>query len=406
MSTIFQDKRILLGVCGSIACYKAAELASRLAQAGALVEVILTQSALEFITPLTFQSVTGRKAFTDQDLWGGEGHVLHIGLAKSADLLIVAPATANSIAKLTHGIADNLLSVTAMAAECPTLVAPAMDGGMYRHQSTQANLEVLKHRGVHLIGPQEGHLASGQVGIGRMSEALDILGQARFILSRNGALKGRKVIVTAGPTQESIDPVRMITNRSSGKQGFAMAQAALDLGAHVSLVSGPVHLNTPTGAIRIDIITAQEMKDAVFAALPDSDVLIMAAAVSDYAPHSLSPQKIKKDESTLDLNLERTIDILQSISDYRMNHGKPRLIVGFAAESQALIENARSKLKAKDLDLMVANDVTQPGAGFSVDTNQVTILYKDGEIEHLPMLDKTEVARMVMERVVGLLHQE
>jgi phosphopantothenoylcysteine decarboxylase/phosphopantothenate--cysteine ligase len=259
---------------------------------------------------------------------------------------------------------------------------------------------------VIFIGPQEGHLASGKVGIGRMSEALDILGQARFILGKNGVLKGRKIIVTAGPTQEPIDPVRIISNRSSGKQGFELAQAGLDLGAQVTLVSGQVHLTPPSGADFVNAVTALEMKDAVFDALPNSDVLIMAAAVSDYAPLSVLSHKIKKEGSTLDLNLERTVDILQAVSEYRRDQGTPRLVVGFAAESQTLIENARSKLNSKHLDLIIANDVTIPGAGFSGDTNQVTLLFKDGQTEQLPMLAKSEVARIVMERVAVLLSQE
>ena len=266
MKTPLSEKRILLGVTGSIAAYKAAELASKLAQAGAQVDVLLTQAALQFITPLTFQSVTGRRAFCDADLWGSEGHVQHIGLGKAADLLVIAPASANTLAKLAHGLADNLLSVTALAAACPLLVAPAMDGGMFTHPATQANLEILRQRGAIVVGPAQGHLASGLTGVGRMVEPFELLGHIRLALGRSGALAGRKVVVTAGGTHEPIDPVRAITNRSSGKQGFALAQAALDLGAQVTLIAGPVSLSTPQGAERVDVQTAEEMLQAVLLA--------------------------------------------------------------------------------------------------------------------------------------------
>ena len=244
-----ENRHIVLGVTGSISAYKAAEIASRLKQAGALVDVILTQAATQFITPLTFQSVTGRKAYVEADLWGGEGHVTHIGLGHNADLLLIAPASANTLAKLAHGIGDNLLTVTALAAHCPLLIAPAMDAGMYSHPATQANVELLKQRGAIFIGPAEGHLASGLVGLGRLVEPQDILGQVRYLLSRNGPLKGVQVVVSAGGTQEAIDPVRLITNRSSGKQGYAVAQTALDYGAEVVLVSAPTALSAPTDTL-------------------------------------------------------------------------------------------------------------------------------------------------------------
>ncbi|MBN1145846.1 MAG: bifunctional phosphopantothenoylcysteine decarboxylase/phosphopantothenate--cysteine ligase CoaBC [Anaerolineales bacterium] len=403
MKTPLQNKRILLGVTGSIAAYKAADLASKLAQAGAQVDTLLTQAALQFITPLTFQSVAGRRAYTDADLWGNEGHVLHIGLAKGADLFLVAPASANTLAKLAHGLADNLLSVTALAATCPLLVAPAMDGGMFAHPATQANLERLRQRGVIVVGPAQGRLASGLSGVGRMLEPAELLGQARLVLARNGPLKGRKLVVTAGGTQEPIDPVRVIANRSSGKQGFALAQAALDLGAEVVLVSGPTHLPAPVGAQRMDVNTADEMLEAVMAALPSADALIMAAAVADFKATAPAQEKIKKEGGIPQIELEATPDILQAAARFKDGQGWPRITVGFAAETQNLLDNARAKLQAKRLNLIVGNHINLPDAGFGTDTNRITLLYPDGRAEPMPLMTKMEAAQAVMERVVKLL---
>lgn len=398
-----QNKHILLGVTGSIAAYKAADLASKLTQAGALVDVLLTQAALQFVAPLTFQSVTGRRAYTDADLWGSQGHVQHIGLGKQADLLMIAPATANTLAKLAHGIADNLLAVTALAAACPVIVAPAMDGGMYQHPATQANLETLKQRGVMLVGPAEGHLASGLRGVGRMVEIAELLGQARLVLGRSGALRARRIVVTAGGTQEPIDPVRVISNRSSGKQGFALAQAALDLGAAVTLISAPSHLPTPVGAQRVDVQTAQAMLEAVMAAIPQADALIMAAAVADFRPLRPASDKIKKEAGIPQIHLEATPDILQAVAQHKALAGQPRITIGFAAESRSLLENARAKLLGKRLDLIVANDISASDAGFEVDTNRVTLLYADERIETLPLMSKEEVAAVVLGRLSELL---
>ena len=400
MSTPIQNKRILLGVTGSIAAYKAAELASKLAQAEARVDVLLTQSAIQFVTPLTFQSVTGRRAYTDADLWGKEGHVQHVGLARDADLMLIAPASANTLSKLAHGLADNLLTVTALAAICPLVVAPAMDAGMFAHPATQANLEVLRQRGASVIGPVEGHLASGLTGMGRMVEPLELLGYLRMLLGRDGPLHGRKIVVTAGGTQEPIDPVRVIANRSSGKQGFAMAQAALDLGAEVILISGPANLPTPVGAQRVDVGTAQEMREAVLSTLPQSEALIMAAAVADFKPSAPAVDKIKKEAGVPHIGLERTADILQAVAQYKAEKGWPHLTIGFAAESRDLLENARAKLNAKKLDMIVANDISAAEAGFGVDTNRVTLLYPDGPVEALPLLSKEQVAEAVLERLV------
>ena len=403
MPTILKDKNLLLGVTGSIAAYKAADLASKLAQEGANVDVILTRSALQFITPLTFQSVTGRRAYTDEDLWGREGHVRHIGLGKAADLLAIAPVSANTMAKLANGIADNLLTVTALAARCPLLLAPAMDGGMFAHPATQANLETLRQRGAIVIGPAEGHLASGLAGVGRMVEPQELLGQIRLALSKNGPLQGRKVVVTAGGTEEPVDPVRAITNRSSGKQGFAIAQAALERGAEVTLISGPTHLPTPEGAQRMDVRTSKEMLEAVLATVSQADILIMAAAVSDFRPVKPALEKIKRDKGIPQIELERTPDILAAVEALRSSSPLPRLTVGFAAESQDMMQNARAKLHAKKLDLIVANDITAGDAGFAVDTNRVTLLDASGGEEVLPLMSKSEVAERLLERIVGML---
>ncbi len=398
---LFQEKRVLLGVTGSIACYKAAELASKLAQAGAQVEVILTAAAQQFVAPLTFQSVTGQRAYTDADLWGSEGHIQHIGLGKGADLLVIAPATANTLAKLAQGIGDNLLSVTALAAACPILVAPAMDGGMFMHPATQANLITLRQRGVTIVGPAEGHLASGLVGVGRMVEPAELLGHIRGLLGRNGRLRGRRIVVTAGGTQEPIDPVRAITNRSSGKQGFALAQAGLDFGAAVTLIAGPVSLATPVGAQRIDVNTAQEMADAVLAEVNQADVLVMAAAVADFRPTARANQKIKKENNLGQIELTQTVDILTAVAAQRQLTGWPRYTVGFAAESQELFGNAQKKLQMKKLDLMAANDISAADAGFAVDTNRVILLYPDGRRIDLPLLDKAEVAWNIMDCIAS-----
>lgn len=403
MKTPLQDKHILLGVTGSIACYKAADLASKLTQAGALVDVILTHSAEQFIHQLSFQSVTGRRAFCEADLWGNQAHVLHVGLGHSADLLVIAPATANTIAKLAHGIADNLLTVTALAASCPLMIAPAMDGGMFEHPATQANLEVLVQRGALIAGPAKGHLASGLEGVGRLLETQEIMGQIRHVLGKKGPLKGRKVVVTAGGTQEPLDPVRTITNRSSGKQGFSLAQAALDLGADVTLIAGITPLSTPTGAWRIDVQTAQEMLAAVLEQVKDADVLLMAAAVADFRPKNPTGQKIKKSHGIPQLELEATPDILAAVAQIKHETGYPRISVGFAAESKDLLANARRKLTEKQVNMIVANDITAEGAGFAVDTNLVTLLEPSGEAQALPQLSKEEVAQVILERVVTLL---
>lgn len=398
-----QSKRIVLGVSGSIAAYKAADLASKLTQAGALVDVILSEGAERFITPLTFASLTGRKAHTS--LWEGEAHVLHVGLGEGADLLVIAPCTAHTLAKLAQGQADNLLTLTALAARCPVLVAPAMDGGMFEHPATQANLETLRRRGVQILGPAQGRMASGLVGLGRMLEPAEILGQICLTLGRGGPLAGKHVVVSAGGTQEPLDPVRYLTNRSSGKQGFALAQAALDLGARVSLVVGATAaaLPTPTGAERTDVETAAQMAEAVLRLCREADVLIMAAAVADFRPRQVRAHKIKKEREAPQLELEPTPDILLAVAEERRRLGRPAVVVGFAAESEKLRENAQDKLERKSLSMIVANDISAPDAGFAVDTNRVLLLLPGGVVEPLPLMTKGEVAAAVLARVVGLL---
>jgi len=401
---LLENRRILLGVTGGIAAYKVCTLASHLAQAGALVDVVMTESATRFVAPLTFEALTGRPVYTDMWRTAGKAlptHIAHVGLAHAAELLVVAPATANTIARLAHGLADNLLTTLALAASCPLVIVPAMDAGMWEHPATQANIAVLKGRGAYVVGPAWGRMASGLAGRGRMVEPDEILGHIRLVLGRNGPLSGRKVIVTAGPTREPLDPVRFISNPSSGRQGFALAQAALDRGGQVTLITGPTWLPTPVGAERVEVTTAQEMHDAVLAALEDCDVLLMAAAVADYRAVSVAAQKIKKAEETLTLQLVRTPDILSAVRDARGM--RTRVVVGFAAESEQLVEHARSKLLAKDLDLIVANDITARDAGFGVETNRVVLIGRDGSVKSLPLMSKTAVAEAILDRVVALL---
>jgi phosphopantothenoylcysteine decarboxylase/phosphopantothenate--cysteine ligase len=400
---VLSNKRILLGVTGSIAAYKAADLASKLTQAGAQVDVILTEAAQKFITPLTFQSVTSRRAYTDSDLWGNEAHVLHVGLGHTADLLVIAPCTANTIAKLARGQADTLLTVTALAAGCPLIIAPAMDGGMYDHAATQENLDTLKKRGAYIIEPAEGRLASGLSGKGRLPETHELIGHIRLVLGRGGLLAHRKVIVTAGGTQEPLDPVRVLTNKSSGKQGYAIAQAALDAGAQVTLIATPTALNPPVGARVMQVQTARQMLEAVLQESVASDALIMAAAVADFRPKHLAKDKIKKEGGVPQVELEATEDILKAVSSQNGGAKRPKVLVGFAAESRDLLANAANKLESKHLDLVAANDISAGDAGFAVETNRVTLLFADGRKESLSLMSKTDVAEILIERLAGLL---
>ncbi len=401
--SVLSNKRIILGVTGSIAAYKAADLASKLTQAGAQVDVILTDSAQKFVTPLTFQSVTGRRAYTDADLWGDEAHVLHVGLGHAADLLVIAPCTANTLAKLAHGEANTLLTVTALAATCPLLLAPAMDGGMYDHAATQENLDTLRKRGTTILEPAEGHLASGLTGKGRLPETNELIGHIRLTLGREGCLAHRKVIVTAGGTQEPLDPVRVLTNKSSGKQGYALAQAALDAGAEVTLITTPTSLTPPVGANVVHVQTAKQMLDAVLNESTNADVLIMAAAVADFRPKHAASDKIKKEGGVPQIELEGTEDILKAVANRRSEVKRLKMVAGFAAESQNLIENASNKLKSKGLDMIAANDISATDAGFSVETNRVTLLFADGRRESLSLMSKMEVAEIMIERIGKLL---
>ena len=407
--TLLQNKRLVLAVTGSIAAYKAADLASKLTQAGALVDVVMSEAAEHFITPLTFQSVTGRPVYIN--LWQNESsgalptHIAHVGLAESADLLVVAPATANTLAKLAHGLADDLLSVTALAARCPVVVAPAMDGSMYQHPATQSNVENLRQRGVIVIEPETGRFASGLVGQGRLPETATLIGHIRLALGRTAALAGKHVIVTAGGTHEAIDPVRFITNRSSGKQGYALAQAALDAGATVTLVTAS-DLPQPVGAEIINVSSAEHMQQAVLEHIATADALLMAAAVADFRPQTRATQKIKKKDDSDDaptIILSRTPDILLSVKDRRAVTGRPYVVVGFAAESEQLLTHARAKLERKGLDLLIANDITAPDAGFEVDTNRVIILGADGSQTPLALASKTRIAEAIVSRVAHLL---
>ena len=399
--SILSDKHILLGVTGSIAGYKAADLASKLAQAGALVDVLLTGAGEKFITPLSFQSVTGRRAYTDKDLWGNEAHILHVSFGKSADLLVIAPCTADTIAKLANGVADNLLTVTALAAQCPLVIAPAMDGGMYYHPTTQENLAKLTKGGAIIIGPGDGHLASGLTGKGRMIEPEEIFGHIRVVLAKNGKLAGKKIVVTAGGTQEALDPVRVITNHSSGKQGYAVAQAALDAGADVCLVTAPTALTPPVGARIIKVNSAMEMLNAVLA--ESADALIMAAAAADFIPKTTSKDKIKKRDGIPQVELTAAPDILGTVANSQLSGKRFHIVVGFAAESQDLLENAAEKLRSKNLDMIVANDISSKDAGFAVDTNRVTFLFANGTNEILPLMSKTEVAEKIIEHTSRLM---
>lgn len=403
MANPFINKHIVLGVTGSVAAYKAVELASKMTQAGALVDVILTEGALHFVSALQFQSVTGRKAYTDADLWGGEAHVVHVNLGHTANLLVIAPATASTMAKLANGLSDNLLSVSALAAGCPMLLAPAMDLGMFQNPATQKNVAILKERGVHFIGPVEGHLASGLSGPGRLEEPANILAHVRYLLSRGGPLLGKRVVVTAGGTQEAIDPVRVITNRSSGKQGYAIAQAALDSGAAVTLITAPTSLPLPDGVQVVKVQTAAEMLSATLEQTQIADALIMAAAVADFVPVQTGTNKIKKDGAPISIGLNPTKDILLEVATIKANSGFPRVTVGFAAESENLLQNAAEKISKKNLDLIVANDISQAGNGFEGDSNQVTFLSKDGSKESLPVLSKYEVAEKIIQKILPWL---
>ncbi len=415
---VLNEKRVLLGVTGGVAVYKAVFLASRLTQAGARVDVVMTEAATRFVSPLSFEAVTRRRVFCDPEalyrpvptpLAGEDDGVLgitHIELARQTDLMLIAPATANTLAKLAGGMADNLLTSIALACSSPFLIAPAMESHMWMHPATQANVSTLVTRGATLAGPASGHLASGASGPGRMSEPETILEMAKIVMARGGKWAGKRVVVSAGGTREAIDPVRFISNRSSGKMGYAQAIAARDLGAEVTLVTAPTELPDPPGITTIHVESAEDMKEAVLSVAQDVDLLVMAAAVADYRPQTPANQKIKKTKDKVVLELVRTPDILAEIATLRADGQGPKLVIGFAAETEKLLDHARAKLRNKNLDLIVANDVSSPDSGFEVNTNRVMLLWADGMVEPLPLMPKNEVAHAICDKISHLLENE
>jgi phosphopantothenoylcysteine decarboxylase / phosphopantothenate---cysteine ligase len=397
--------RVALGVSGGVAAYKAAELVRRLQQDRIEVQVVMTRSAQEFVTPLTFAALTGQKVITD--LFGGEGAansanvesaIEHIAVAQRIDALVIAPATANVLAKLARGIADDFLTTLYLATTAPVIVAPAMNVNMWEHAATQENIEMLRARGVHVVSPDEGYLACGMTGAGRLAGLEAIAGAVEAVLGIRHDLAGETVLVTAGPTCEDLDPVRYLTNRSSSKMGYALAGAAARRGARVVLVSGPTALEAPPDVERISVRTTAEMHSAVMAHLAPATIVVMAAAVADYRPAAPRSQKIKRGGERLVLELEPTLDILAGVARVKGD----RIVVGFAAETDHVAEHAQQKLAAKAADMIVANDVTAEGAGFDHDTNVVTIFTRDGRQTPLPRMDKRKVADRVFDRVLEL----
>ena len=394
-------KRILLGVTGSIAAYKAVELLRELTKRGAEVQVVMTEAATRFVAPLTFETLSRQPVLLDMFSLAYGSHIGHIEATARADLFVIAPATAHTIARLAHGLEDDFLANIYLASRCPVMLAPAMDSDMYQHVVVQENLARLRDRGVHIVGPASGELASGLTGPGRLVEPPEIVEAIEKLLALTRDLAGEVVLVTAGPTREPLDPVRYLSNRSSGKMGYAIAEAAAARGARVILVSGPTALTPPPGVDVIHVETAQQMHDAVLAKLHAATVVIKAAAVADYRPKQVAGRKIKKDEAVPEVRLEPTPDILAEVGKRK----ERRILVGFAAETEDLVANARKKLQRKNLDLMVANDVSQPGAGFDSDTNAVKILDAQGGVEEIHLQAKRSVADRVLDRVVGLLKQ-
>lgn len=389
-----KGKQIVLGVTGGIAAYKAAELVRLLVREEAVVKVAMTRNAARFVGPLTFEALSGNRVISD--MWAGEaGAMDHISWGQTTDLVIIAPATANFIAKMAHGIADDFLSTMTLATKVRILVCPSMNAAMYLNPATQENLRILRARGIHVMDPEAGALACRTEGPGRLPEPERILEQAALLCSDQD-LAGLKILVTAGPTVEPIDPVRYITNRSSGKMGYALARRAARRGAKVVLVSGPTSLSSPLGIDFVAVKTAEEMKEAVFANLEGCHIVVKAAAVADYRPKDKEVHKIKKGDAGLTIDLVQNPDILGALG----REGKGgRFLVGFAAETRDLLENAKKKISAKNLDMIVANDVSQPDAGFEAETNRVKLIYRDGHVEDLPLMTKEEVADMVLDRI-------
>jgi phosphopantothenoylcysteine decarboxylase/phosphopantothenate--cysteine ligase len=399
---MLKGREVVLGVTGGIAAYKAAEFVRLLVKQEARVHVVMTKNAREFINPLTFHTLSGNPVTIDPFALIEEEKIGHIALADLAELIVILPATANIIGKIANGIADDFLSTMVMASKAPVLFAPSMNVNMWENRVLQKNIQTLVEGGYHFMEPGEGELACHWYGKGRLADLNDVLERMEDILSPKD-LTGERILVTAGPTRESIDPVRFITNHSSGKMGYALARVARRRGAEVVLVAGPTSLSSPRGDIVcIPVNTAEEMMEAVFANFQDCSVVIKAAAVSDYRPKEVSPTKLKKTTPCVSLEMERTKDILGEIGKKK---GK-RILVGFAAETDDLIANAGKKLKEKNLDLIVVNDVTKPGAGFGSETNQVKILYPSGDIRDLPLMSKEEVSQFILDEVAGLLKRK
>ena len=393
---MLKNKVIVLGISGGIAAYKAADLASKLAQAGAIVKVVMTWEATQLIQPLTFQALTGNPVVTDMFEPAPLSAITHVSLADEADIIAIVPATANIIAKIAAGIADDILTCMVLATKAPIMIAPAMHNNMYVNPITRGNISKLKARGFTVIPAVHGRLASGSIGYGRLPEIAEILGIIQQTLGENGDLAGKRIVVTAGGTQEAIDPVRYISNNSSGKMGYAIAEAARDRGASVTLITTPTALNKVAGVEIVNVRSAKQMKDAVVKAAAKTDALIMAAAVADYMPKIIAVQKIKKGTGGLTLELVKTPDILSEVKGKFVK-------VGFAAETEDLLANAKKKLVSKELDIIIANDVTAKHSGFGADTNKVTILKKDGKPEDLPLMSKREVADKILDNVSKLL---
>jgi phosphopantothenoylcysteine decarboxylase/phosphopantothenate--cysteine ligase len=390
-------KRLVLGVTGSIAAYKAVGLLRLLVREGAAVSVVMTASAMRFVTPLTFEVLSGQPV--SHDLFEAHHEMRHLTLPQQADAILIAPATAHMITKAAVGLADDLLSTMLLTSRCPLILAPAMDGDMWGHEAVAAHAETLRRRGAVMIGPEEGPLASGRIGLGRMADEADILAAVQAVVTRPRDLTGRRLLVSAGPTQEPIDPVRFISNRSSGKMGYAIASAASERGAHVVLVSGPTNLAPPVRVEVVPVITAEEMAKALVAKLSWAETVVMAAAVADFRPASPAARKLKKkDRVWTNLDLEPTGDILQQLAACRTG----QLLVGFAAETDDLLAHAREKLHAKGVDLIVANDVSVEGSGFGSDSNQAILIDRTGRITEWPLMPKRELADRVLDAIEQL----
>ena len=395
---MLKGKTILLGVTGGIAAYKAAALASALVKLNAAVEVVMTKNATEFITPLTFEELTGRRVMVDTFDRNFQHQVEHISLAQRTDLMIVAPATANVCAKLAHGLADDMLTTTALACRCPKLIAPAMNTNMYENPVTQDNLNLLRRYGWEVIEPASGRLACGAMGRGKLPEPEELVQYILRAVAKEKDLAGKRVLVTAGPTREALDPVRFITNHSSGKMGYAIAKAAMLRGAEVTLVTGPTTIAAPAFVKVINISSAQEMFEAVAAEAPTADLIIKAAAVADYTPCHVADHKMKKSDTDLSIPLKRTVDILKYLSE---NRREGQIICGFSMETENMLENSRSKLTKKGVDMICANNLMEAGAGFGVDTNVITLITAD-DVCQLPLMSKEDVADAILTKAIQL----